>query len=575
MAFNPNASQLSQEQIIQQVFDSDDNALNVNVEAPITISGDVMVEIAASSGDNIAIADKTGTNYLVVNPDGSINTNVTFPSEIAVTQATSPWIVSGTVTANAGTGTFAISAASLPLPTGAATNSELVTINSTLGSPMQNSGGTVTVTQTSGTNLHVDVDNFPATVAVTQSTSPWVISGAVTTSPNVNIHDGAGNSLTSQANGGQRALDVGIDVAGVQIDPRQIRTLTSADIVTVDQGGTWNLNNISGTISLPTGAATSVNQTNGNQITQVSSLPAIPAGSNNIGSITNITGTISLPTGAATSALQTTGNSSLATIVTNTTPLSTVTVLPANTASAATNISLVVALSPLSSLPTGTNTLGNLNTNNDYQGSGSITSSAQTVIATTNGCSTVVFTILGTWSANMLIEGTVNGTNWVPIYFNTPNGLSTDIFTTNNTYIVPCGGFIQVRLAPFTFSSGTLTATWDSSSGTNLAGTNALLTSLVNQNNEVAPTSTVTRVASSITNVSLLVSNTARQAAYFYNESTSIAYLKLGTTASATSYTLQMTPLSFVTIDYDPVYTGEVDAIWVTANGAMQVTELT
>lgn len=41
------------------------------------------------------------------------------------------------------------------------------------------------------------------------------------------------------------------------------------------------------------------------------------AGSNNIGSITNITGTVSLPTGAATAALQTTGNTSLSTIATN------------------------------------------------------------------------------------------------------------------------------------------------------------------------------------------------------------------------------------------------------------------
>lgn len=43
--------------------------------------------------------------------------------------------------------------------------------------------------------------------------------------------DGAGNSLTSQVNGTQRALDVGIDVAGVQVDPRQIRALTNTDVV--------------------------------------------------------------------------------------------------------------------------------------------------------------------------------------------------------------------------------------------------------------------------------------------------------------------------------------------------------
>lgn len=34
--------------------------------------------------------------------------------------------------------------------------------------------------------------------------------------------DGAGNLITSQVSGSQRALDVGIDVAGVQVDPRQV-----------------------------------------------------------------------------------------------------------------------------------------------------------------------------------------------------------------------------------------------------------------------------------------------------------------------------------------------------------------
>src|SRR5271165_5928814 len=52
----------------------------------------------------------------------------------------------------------------------------------------------------------------------------------------IKLQDGNGNPITSQANGAQQALDVGINVAGVQIDPRQIRALTSADVVTVDQG---------------------------------------------------------------------------------------------------------------------------------------------------------------------------------------------------------------------------------------------------------------------------------------------------------------------------------------------------
>lgn len=47
------------------------------------------------------------------------------------------------------------------------------------------------------------------------------------------LYDGAGTAITSQLNGAQQALDVGINVAGVQIDPRQIRALTAADVVTV------------------------------------------------------------------------------------------------------------------------------------------------------------------------------------------------------------------------------------------------------------------------------------------------------------------------------------------------------
>ena len=60
-------------------------------------------------------------------------------------------------------------------------------------------------------------------------------------SVNVRNEDGAGNLLTSQVNGSQRALDVGIDVAGVQIDPRQVRALTSSDTVTVVQPSGANL----------------------------------------------------------------------------------------------------------------------------------------------------------------------------------------------------------------------------------------------------------------------------------------------------------------------------------------------
>jgi hypothetical protein len=48
------------------------------------------------------------------------------------------------------------------------------------------------------------------------------------------LKDGAGTNITSQANGTQRALDVGINVAGVQVDPRAVRALTATDVVTAN-----------------------------------------------------------------------------------------------------------------------------------------------------------------------------------------------------------------------------------------------------------------------------------------------------------------------------------------------------
>lgn len=47
----------------------------------------------------------------------------------------------------------------------------------------------------------------------------WTL-GVATDSVVARAQDGSGNALTSQVNGSQRALDIGINVAGVQVDPR-------------------------------------------------------------------------------------------------------------------------------------------------------------------------------------------------------------------------------------------------------------------------------------------------------------------------------------------------------------------
>ena len=88
-----------------------------------------------------------------------------------------------------------------------------------------------------------------------------------------------------------------------------------------------------------------------------------------------------------------------------------------------------------------------------------------------------------------------------------------------------------------------------------------------------ASTATLSNVASSASSVTLLSANTARIGAQFYNDSTQICFLKLGTTASSTSFTVALA--SAVYYELPCGYTGRIDGIWVSANGNMRVTEVT
>lgn len=77
-------TKLDFEQVIRRVYDEPENRLRVEAEVTATI-GTVEVAIDAASGDNISIASQDGSNSLVVNSDGSINTTIT---DITLDQAT-------------------------------------------------------------------------------------------------------------------------------------------------------------------------------------------------------------------------------------------------------------------------------------------------------------------------------------------------------------------------------------------------------------------------------------------------------------------------------------------------------
>ena len=86
--------------------------------------------------------------------------------------------------------------------------------------------------------------------------------------------------------------------------------------------------------------------------------------------------------------------------------------------------------------------------------------------------------------------------------------------------------------------------------------------------------SAVTNVSYSTTNVTLLASNSARLGATVYNDADVDMYLKLGSTASATSFTAIVPPGFYYEVPYG--YTGVMDALWAAGgSGAARVTEIT
>jgi hypothetical protein len=149
-----------------------------------------------------------------------------------------------------------------PVETRALTNADVVTADQGAAS---NAAGGWFVRPTDGTNSQAYTATGEAKVEVTQplptgtnnigsvnsnlhdgagtavnlgqglmaASLPVVIASNQTSFP-IKLQDGSGTAITSQTSGAQQALDVGINVAGAQVDPRDIRALTATDVVTAN-----------------------------------------------------------------------------------------------------------------------------------------------------------------------------------------------------------------------------------------------------------------------------------------------------------------------------------------------------
>ncbi len=89
-----------------------------------------------------------------------------------------------------------------------------------------------------------------------------------------------------------------------------------------------------------------------------------------------------------------------------------------------------------------------------------------------------------------------------------------------------------------------------------------------------AATTAQTSVADTTSNVTLLASNADRLGATIFNDSTANLKLKLGATASATSFTTELQQDDYYEVPFN--YTGIIDGIWASDTaGSARITELT
>lgn len=84
---------------------------------------------------------------------------------------------------------------------------------------------------------------------------------------------------------------------------------------------------------------------------------------------------------------------------------------------------------------------------------------------------------------------------------------------------------------------------------------------------------TVTKVAASAVDVTLLAANTARLAAIIYNDSTVSLFIKLGGAAGADDFTYELLSKGYYAVP--AVWKGSIHGLWASATGAARVTEMT
>lgn len=363
---------------------------------------------------------------------------------------------------------------------------------------------------------------------------------------------------------------------------------------------------------------------------------ALPPGTNSIGQITANAGT-NLNTSAlnlestqsAMSAKlpatlgQTTSALSLATVLASDQPAIPVNVqtLPVsyNFGSADAQTQRVVIAGNQPTIPTSTTDIavsGTITTQNLVP-AGTATANSAVLTGDLNSIGTCMVQVTGTYTGALSLQITIDNTTWVTVggtpFINMNTGAFSATITsgTEGIFQFDVAGARQARITALAAVTGTVTASIRASRGSGVvsvdsavvlgAGSATIGALTANQSTSMdqvagvttavglgttstgtqrvvmatGATPTTANVSASITNVTVLAASVTRAGAVFYNDSTSVAYLKFGATASATSFTVLLQPQAYYELPGPVIYNGIIDCIWASASGSMRVTSWT
>ncbi len=217
-------------------------ALRVNVTAGGGSNASVSTTASAPPGSATYIGGSVTTTAPTYTT-GQLNAlSLTTAGALRTDSSGTTQPVSGTVTANAGTGTFTVSGTVAATQSGTWTVQPGNTANTTPWLVTANAGtGNFTVIQGTAANLRAQTSSESNTGAAPPAQAGLAGGSVTTTAPTYTTGQMSALSLTT---------------AGALRTDSSSTTQPVSGTVTANQGGTWNITNISGTVSLPAGAAT-------------------------------------------------------------------------------------------------------------------------------------------------------------------------------------------------------------------------------------------------------------------------------------------------------------------------------